>query len=287
MKKRSLALIVIFIVIAGLFSGCSQIDAAKVKLGLKNQDFEYIKEGRVKKVVIQNSRDRGYKFVVTNPVAISELYDILSDAKPVDSKTSLDSDYIFRLEEDSDKVHEFNYVVGLDKKDGGNLYSKDKYYIVTNRIDNDILNNFTDLRTPKDFNKLYYTFIKKCIDRYREDTKNNDKSIGININDDVDVAKYIFSYDLEDFRKSLPSNVKLLKDSNDSCDVKETVITTGYKAAGYSDEYKYNGIEYDSIYKSIVTFYDNNTKDTKKYYMTARYKNGWNITISDKKSSDF
>lgn len=287
MKKNTLGLIIIFIMIASLFSGCNQIDAVKVKLGLKNKDFEYIKEGRIKKVVIQNSRDRGYKFVVTNPVAISELYDILSDAKPVDTKTSLDPDYIFSLYEDSNKVHEFNYVVGLDKKDGGNLYSKDKYYIVTNRIDNDILNNFTDLqRTPKDFSKLYYTFIEQCIEQYRKDTKSN-KSIGININDDVDVAKYIFSYDLEDFKKSLPDKVILLKNSNDPCDVKETVVTTGYKAASYTDEYKYKGVDYDSIYKSIVTFYDNTTKDTKNYYMIARYKNGWNITISDKKSSDF
>lgn len=287
MKRKSLVIAFIFVIIAGLFSGCSQVDTLKVKLGLKNNDFEYIKQGRVKTVVIQNSRDKGYKFVVTNPVAISQLYDILSDAKPVDSKTSLDPDYIFSLYEDSNKVHEFDYVVGLDKKDGGNLYSKDKYYIVPNRIDNDILNNFQDLRTPKDFNKLYYTFISECIDKYRSDTKDSNKSIGININDDVDVAKYIFSYDLDDFQKSLPSNVKLLKTSNDPCDVKETVITYGYKSAGYKDEYKYNGTDYDSIYKSTVTFYDNNTKDTKVYYMIARYKNGWNITISDKKSSDF
>ncbi|WP_287824146.1 hypothetical protein [Clostridium sp.] len=284
MKKRRLVLVFVFLLIASLFTGCSQVDSIKVKLGLKNKDFEYIKQGRVKKVVIQNSRDRGYKFVVTNPVAISELYDILSDAKSVDSKSSLDPDYIFSLYEDSNKVHEFDYVVGLDKKDGGNLYSKDKYYIVPSRIDNDILSNFTDLRTPKDFNKLYYTFISQCIDKYREDTKNSNKSIGVNVNDDVDVAKYIFSYDLDDFQKSLPSSVKLIKNGNDtSCDVNETVITTGYKAG----QYKYNNNTYDSIYKSTVTFYDNKTKDSKIYYMIARYKNGWYITISDKKSSDF
>lgn len=288
MKKKSLVLVFIFIVIAGLLSSCSQVDSLKVKLGLKNKDFEYIKQGKVKKVVIQNSRDSGYKFVVTNPVAISQLYDILSDAKPVNSKTSLEPDYIFSLYEDSNKVYQqFDYVVGLDKKDGGNLYSKDKYYIVPNRIDNDILSNFQELRTPKDFNKLYYTFINQCIDKYRADTKNNNKSIGVNINDDVEVAKYIFSSDLDDFQKSLPSNVKLLKKSNDPCDIKETVITNGYKLAGYKDQYKYNGVDYDSIYKSTVTFYDNSTKDTKVYYMIARYKNGWNITISDKKSSDF
>lgn len=286
-KKRTLLLIGIFVIIASLLSSCNQIDSAKVKLGLKNKDFEYIKQGKVKEVVIQNSRDSGYKFIVTNPVAISELYDILSDAKPVNSKTSLDPDYVFSIKDDSNKVYQFDYVVGLDKKDGGNLYSKDKYYIVPNRIDNDILNNFQELRTPKDFNKLYYTFINQCIDKYRADTKNNNKSIGVNINDDVEVAKYIFSSDLDDFQKSLPSNVKLLKNSNDACDVKETITTTGYKAAGYPDEYKYNNVSYDSIYKSIVQFYDNSTKDTKEYYVIARYKNGWNINISDKKSSDF
>lgn len=285
MKKINFVFICLILVIGSFLSGCAQISDVQVKLGLKNNDFEYMKQRVIKKVVIQNNRDKGYKFVLTNPVAISEIYDILSGAKPVDTKSSLEPDYVFDIYENDKVVHQFNYIVGLDKNDGGNLYSKDKNYIITNRIDNEILNEFNDVRTPKDFSKIYYPSISECIDKYKASTK-NDKSIGLDINSDFDVAKYIFSSDLDDFEKTLPSNVSVLKNISDPCDVKATITTEGYKRG----DFQYNGKQYTNsyIYKSLVVFYDNTTKEEKKYYVVGiNSEVYWNIIINQNKSADF
>jgi hypothetical protein len=291
-KKINLVFVCLFLIIASLLSGCTQMDKIQVKVGLKNNDFEYMKQNKVKKIVIQSTRDSGYKFILTNPVAISEIYDILSSARSVDAKSSLKPDYIFDIYENDKVVHEFNYIVGLDKNDGGNLYSNDKNYIVTNRIDTEILNQFNDDRTPKDFSQIYYTFISECIDKYRDSTKSN-KSIGIDINDDSEALKFIFSSDLDDFEKSLPSNVSVLNNSNDPCDVKETVTTEGYKYGDYTyyDVTKKNKpIQYKNsyIYKSMVVFHDNATSEDKTYYVVGINEDDyWNIYISETKSKDF
>lgn len=285
MKKINLIFVCFILVIGSLLSGCNQISSIQVKLGLKNKDFEYMKQKPIEKVVIQNTRDNGYKFTLTNPVAISEIYDILSGAKPVDSKSSLKPDYVFDIYENDKVVHQFSYIVGLDKNDGGNLYSKNKNYIVTNRIDTEILNQFNDVRTPKDFNKIYYPSISECIDKYRTSAKNN-KSIGVDINSDLDVAKYVFSSDLDDFEKTLPSNVNVLNNTNDPCDIKETITTEGYKEGSF----KYNGVPYTNsyIYKMLILFHDNATNEDKKYYVVGINSNDyWKITVSENKSADF
>lgn len=283
MRKSKLAVICICMAIMVFFSGCSQIDTVKVKLGLKNNDFEYIKQGKVKQIVIQNTRDSSYKFVVTSSSAISEMYDILSDAKPVATKSPLDPDYTFILYENAKVVHKFNYIVGLDSKENGNLYSDDKCYIVPSRIDSGILKNFSGQRTPKDFNKLYYNFIIQCMNKYKKDTKSGNKSFIVDLNDDVDVAKYIFSTDLAQFEQDLPSNAKYMKKQSDTADITETVVTTGYKYGSF--KYKSSKSNTGYIYRATVTFEDNSTKEDKKYYIVGTYLNeddGWNIDISDK-----
>ena len=47
-----------------LFSttGCQKIDDIKLKMGLINKDFEYIKEGKADKIIIQSTRDQGFRF---------------------------------------------------------------------------------------------------------------------------------------------------------------------------------------------------------------------------------
>lgn len=284
MKKNNLIIICLFLIVSVMFSGCTKLNTIQVKLGLKNNDFDYMKNGKVNEIVIQNKRDSGYKFIVTNATAISEIYDILSSAKIADTKSSLNPDYTIYIYENDNSVKKFNYVVGIDKKDGGNFYSNSKNYITTNRLDTQILSQFNDERTPKDFNKIYYTLISECIDKYR--ASGNNKAIGIDINDDVTVQKYIFSSELDDFEKSLPSNVTVLNNPNDPCDVKETVTTEGFKRGAF----KYGGQSYtDSyIYKAIVDFYDNSTKSDKKYYVVGINQNDyWNISVSETKSSDF
>ena len=38
-----------------MLSGCTIIDKGLVKLGMRNTDFDYIVEGKVDKIIIQNS----------------------------------------------------------------------------------------------------------------------------------------------------------------------------------------------------------------------------------------
>ena len=276
LKKKSKLIIFLFIIIAAfMFTGCESFDELKVKLGVKNNDFEYIKQGRIKKIIIQSTRDKSFRFVVTDEIAIKDLYDILSTSKEVTAKSTLESDYIFEMYEGIDKVHKFDYIAGLDEKDGANLYSKDKSYIVSKRIDNDIIQNFWNIRKPIDFKTVYYDSILKVLDSYiKGDIKS--KKILLDISEDSSVAKFILSTDLETFKSKLLSNYNtvLLKDKNTDFNVLIKVKTEGYKA---------------TIYKSSVTIKSSLSEKEKKYYVVAKYDKGlWNIeTFEDKKPDKF
>ncbi len=231
----------------------------KLKLGLKNNDFEYIKENKVQKIIIQNTRDKGFRFVITDKKAIKELYDILSSAKPVNTKSSLEPDYIFEMDDAGNNVYKFNYVAGLDKKEAGNLYSKDKIYIVSKRIDNDIIKSFWTIRKPKDFKYVYYTSIIEVLKKENINKKNKEK-IGINIKDDVDIAKFILSTDLEDFKTDLKnnfSNVELIKDNNSKHNIEVSVDTEGYKS---------------TMYKAVIKISNKNKRTEKNNYIIDEYK---------------
>jgi hypothetical protein len=276
LKNKGKLTVVYFIIIAlFMFTGCKNFDEVKVKLGVKNNDFEYIKQGRIKKIIIQSTRDKSFRFVVTDEIAIKDLYEILSTSKEVSTKSTLDSDYIFEMYEGVDKVHKFNYIAGLDEKDGANLYSKDKSYIVSKRIDNDIIKNFWNIRKPIDFETVYYDSISKVLDNYvKGDIKS--QKILLDISEDSSVAKFILSTDLETFKSKLLSdfNTVLLKDKNTDFNVLIKVKTEGYKA---------------TIYKSSVTIKNSSSEKEKKYYVVAKYEKGlWNIeTFEDKKPDKF
>lgn len=265
-------LLVIFL--TPLFFGCDKIDELKVKLGMKNNDFEYIKQGKIKKIVIQNTRDPGFRFIVTDPNAILELYDILSEAKVVQAKSALEPDYIFEMEEGINKVYKFNYIAGLDKKDAGNLYSDDKVYVVSKRIDNDIIKNFWNIRKPNDFNEVYYGTLLNQVEKYSQG-EGNGKTIGINIYDDVEAAKFILSTDLEEFKSNLSLRVKNAElmpspkhnEQSKAYDVIMSIRTVGYKTF---------------LYKCEITFWDNTNKSEKKYYIQVsdNFKDGrWNTKV--------
>jgi hypothetical protein len=273
--KNKIIMFSLIIVIAFMFTGCKSFDEVKVKLGVKNNDFEYIKQGRIKKIIIQSTRDKGFRFVVTDEVAIKDLYEILSTSKEVKVKSTLESDYIFEMYEGIDKVHKFNYIAGLDEKDGANLYSEDKSYIVSKRIDNDIIQNFWNIRKPIDFKTVYYDSISKVLDSYiKLDDKN--KKILLDISEDNEVAKFILSTDLESFKNQILNNfnIVLLKDKDMDYDVLISVKTEGYKA---------------TIYKSSITIKSGLNEKEKKYYVVAKYEKGlWNIeTFEDKKPDKF
>lgn len=274
-KNKNKLIIFCFIIIASfIFTGCKSFDGIKVKLGVKNTDFEYIEQGRIKKIIIQSTRDKSFRFVVTDEVAIKDLYEILSSAKEVTKKSTLESDYIFEMYEGVDKVHKFSYIAGLDKKDGANLYSADKSYIVSKRIDNDIIENFWNIRKPIDFKTVYYDSILKVVSKHIKDDDKS-KKIFVDINEDNEVSKFILSTDLEAFKSKLlnNSNALLVKDKNTGYDELISVKTEGYKS---------------TIYKSSVTIKNKSNENEKKYYVVAKYDKGWNIeTFEDEKPNGF
>lgn len=280
-KKRFISIILI-IFITPLLYGCDKVDALKVKMGMKNKDFEYIKQGKIKKIVIQNMRDPGFRFVVTDKKAIADLYDILSTAKEVNNKSTLDPDYEFQMEESSSKIYKFSYIAGLDKKDAGNLYSSDKVYVVSKRIDNDIIKNFWNIRKPKDFNNIYYGLILDQAESYSKGNGNG-KTIGINLNNDVEAAKFIFSTDLEDFKSNLASrvsSVELMVPSTTNVQTKAYDVVMEIKTIGYKT----------FIYKGEITFSDKKNNSQKKYYVTIQDKDkvgNWTTTVDEKKPSDW
>lgn len=270
---------VIFLLIAFttvLFSSCQKIDEAKIRMGLKNTDFEYIKDNKVDKIIIQSTRDKGFKFTVTDKKTISQVYDILSTAKEEQAKTTLDSDYIFEIYE-GDTVHRFNYVTGIEKEKGhGNLYSDNKVYLVSKRIDNDIIGNFWDKRKPKEFTTTYYGSLVTFFKTHYSDISKNSENIGLEMFQDVEVAKYMFSMNIEDFKDDLKEEVpkvQLIKDNKQLFDVVVSIKTYGYKS---------------NVYKGIITVYDKKEKSETKYYINNQYENGgWTINILKDKPDSF
>lgn len=265
----------LFIAFSIIFSGCSTLDKLKVSFRMKNNDFEYIKENKINKIIIQNTRDPGYRFIVTDKRAINDLYDILSKAKEVDKESELKPDYIFEMHESHDKIHKFQYIVGLDKKNGGNLYGDGKVYIVSKRIDNDIIKSFWDVRIPKDFTSIYYDSILEILDNYLKDNKGTNKTIGINLDDDIEVGKFILSKDLEEFKNRLKKykGVYLVEEDDSKYDVVMTLKTQGYRRL---------------LYKSSAIFHDRVDRNDKNYYLKAEYENrSWNVECFNKKPGNF
>lgn len=274
-RFKSIFFIVILFVAALSTTGCSSVDAIKVKMGLKNMDFEFIKQNKVKQIVIQNVRDQGFRFTVTDKQAIGDLYDILSSAKSTDVKSTLEPDYTFEIHESNNTVQKFQYIAGIDQKGSGNLYSNNKIYIVSSRIDNDIIQSLWTIRKPKNFSSVYYDSIINVLNDY-EKTADKNKKIGINLLGDVDVSKFILSSDLEDFKsdlKSKYSNVELNQNYSNTYSEDMNFKTEGYKS---------------NLYKATVVFNDKKGNVQKKYYIWDNYVNSrWEMKFYTEKPVGF
>ncbi|KEH92622.1 hypothetical protein [Clostridium botulinum] len=272
-KKFKLMCLALMVIFSTTLMGCSSGNSLKVKMGLKNNNFEYIKEGRISKVVIQNNRDKGFTFIITDKSAISDLYGILSKAKKVDQKIKLKPDYTLEFYEGLDKVHRFNYIAGLDKKEAGNLYSDKQIFIVSKRLDDDIMKNFYNIRIPNEFKNVYYSSILNAIKDYRK-TIGDDKRIGIDLNDQ-EIAKFVLTMDVEEFKDELGKNEEIITDDNrNKYDITMDITTEGYKK---------------DKFKCIIKFYDKINKKETKYYFVDEYSlNSWKFNFTkDKMPKDF
>ncbi len=273
--KKNKSLLLIVLIISMFFTGCSYIDKANMWLKLKNQDFEYLKDGNVEEIVIQSTRDAGFRFIVTDKSTIKDLYSLLSSGKIVEEKSNLEPDYIFEIYQSSEKIHVFNYVAGISGNEG-NFYNDEKIYRVNKRLDNDIISNMSYLRKPRDFNDIYYGSILSVLSEYGSEINPESKEIGINLSEDLDCAKYILSADLEDFKYDLKNTMDsgvLINRNNKEYPLVLTVKTDGYKT---------------NIYKSILTLHNNEDASEKEYYVRGDHENGsWNIKVFNEKPSDW
>ena len=128
--SKNIILIALLIIFTYSFVGCDILDSAQVKLKIKNQDFDYIIQENVDKIIIQNSRDPGFRFIVTDNSAIRDIYDILKKGKIREEKTSLDPDYVLEVYI-GDEVKKYQYVVNVDENGVGNFYNDDNIYDIS------------------------------------------------------------------------------------------------------------------------------------------------------------
>lgn len=266
--KKYATVLLIFLVNVVIFTGCSVLKS-------NNNAFEFMKEKRATRITIQSTRDNSYKFTVTDVGVAQEIYKILSSAKEVDTKSPLEADYIFEIHEGPNEIHKFNYIAGLDKNDGANFYNDDKSYIVSKRLDNDIIKNFWNIRKPIDFQKIYYDTIYEAVDMYKKSKEDNPK-MGINMNSDLEMSKFILSTDLLNFEHRLNkmSDVTLVKNG----DTEDFGIVVNINTEGYTL----------TKYKAIITFKGHAGERETNYYAVNEYEKGeWKIQIYEKKPENF
>lgn len=268
-KIKKFLLISIIMIISISFAGCGVVDKGLVKIGFRNEDFEYLKLNKVEKIVIQNTRDKGFRFIVTEQHAIREIYDILSSGNPAEGKSSLEPDYVFEMHVGGE-VKKYNYVVGVNEKDQGNFYDENNAYTVPKNLDQTILQNLSFIRKPRDFNDIYYNSILKVVDLKKSEIGNEGYKVGIDILSDVDCLKYMFSIELEEFKikldKLLPS-VDIVKSNPEDFDVVISVKNRGFN---------------NKVFKTLITVDNKKDKIYEKFYVTGEYGyNSWEIEVSE------
>lgn len=269
MKKFRLLLLCLVVLLASSLSGCSLLNKGLVKLNLKNDNFNYIQENKVEKIIIQSTRDSGFRFIMNDNNAIEDVYRILSKGKIKEKKTSLDPDYLVEVYV-GDEVKSYNYVVSVDERGVGNFYDEDNVYLISQKLDDTILSNLSTIRKPKNFEDIYYNSILEVLKVKKDVLNSGDNKVGININGDVDCLKYMFSVDIKTFEKNMnkliPGATITQSDTSDY----DTVVTV--KNRGYSTK----------VFKTTIIVDDKVNKSYETYYVQGNYQNkGWNITVSE------
>lgn len=269
MKKYKFTLVSVFIFICMSLTGCGVIDTALVKVGFKNTDFDYLLQNKVDKIIIQSSRDAGFRFIVNDQSAIQNIYKILSKGNIKDEKTSLDPDYVFEIYM-GDEVKSYNYVVSVDERGVGNFYDDNNSYLVSKSLDDSITQNLSFIRKPRDFEDIYYNSILQVLELKKDELSKGDNKVGIDITGDVDCLKYMFSVDLKKFEKNLDKVVAGTKLINNNSEEFDTVITV--KNKGYSSK----------KFRTVITVDNKKDKVYETYYVVGNYEyKSWDIYIGN------
>ena len=269
MKKYRFTLVSVFIFICMSLTGCGLIDTALVKVGFKNTDFDYLLQNKVDKIIIQSSRDAGFRFIVNDQSAIQNIYKILSKGNIKDEKTSLDPDYVFEIYM-GDEVKSYNYVVSVDERGVGNFYDENNSYLVSKSLDDSITQNLSFIRKPRDFEDIYYNSILQVLELKKNELSKGDNKVGIDITGDVDCLKYMFSVDLKKFEKNLDKVVAGTKLINNNSEEFDTVISV--KNKGYSSK----------KFRTVITVDNKKDKVYETYYVVGNYEyKSWDIYIGN------
>lgn len=266
MKKTTKSLIAVLLMILSVnLTSCSVIDSIKSKVKGNNGYFDYIGSGQVDQISIQSVRDKSFKFLVTDEKAILNMYELLSKAKVSESKSDLQPDYIVEITM-GDEVKQFNYVVGAYE---GNFYDDEMSFTVSKRLDEGILQNLSIISKPRDFEYIYYEPILDIINNLSDTLDYENSKVGIDIKDDVDCLKYIFSTDLESFlnsAKKVAPNIDIIDNNESDFDIIIRIKNRGYSTTQY---------------KSNITVENKNDKQQYYYYYVVgenEYRE-WNINI--------
>lgn len=269
MKKYRFTLVSVFIFICMSLTGCGLIDTALVKVGFKNTDFDYLLQNKVDKIIIQSSRDAGFRFIVNDQSAIQNIYKILSKGNIKNEKTSLDPDYVFEIYM-GDEVKSYNYVVSVDERGVGNFYDENNSYLVSKSLDDSITQNLSFIRKPREFEDIYYNSILQVLELKKDELSKGDNKVGIDITGDVDCLKYMFSVDLKKFEKNLDKVVAGTKLINNNSEEFDTVITV--KNKGYSSK----------KFRTVITVDNKKDKVYETYYVVGNYEyKSWDIYIGN------
>ena len=263
LKKTIKSIIITLVVILSLnLSSCGLVDNIKNGFKTKNNYFDSLSQ--VDQISIQNVRDHSFRFLVTDEKAIVNMYEFLSTSDVSQVKSDLQPDYIFEIKM-GDKVEKYNYVVGAYE---GNFYNDEVSFTVSKRLDEGILQNLSIIRKPRDFEYIYYQPILDVINNLSKTLDYKSQKVGIDIKDDVDCLKYIFSTDLKNFlqkAKKISSNIQIIDNNEGDFDIIIRIKNRGHSTTEY---------------KSTITVEDKKQKNEYLYYVVGdnQYKE-WNINI--------
>lgn len=229
-----------------------------------NNYFDYMQGEGIDEISIQNIRDKSFKFLVTDEKSIENIYSLLSNAKESDTRAEADPDYIVEIVF-GEESKQFYYTVGDYE---GNFYNDEVSFTVSKRIDESVIQNLSIIRKPRDFEYIYFNSILNIIDVLKGEIDLKNIKLGIDIQEDKDCLKYIFSKDISNFlnsAKKIAPNIEIVNNNSSDFDVIIKVKNRGHSTTEY---------------KSNITVEDKVNKTEKYYYVLGEneYKE-WSIDI--------
>lgn len=267
MKRWKRLLLVITVLVLVFSTGCQSL----LKLTYQNEDFEWLVSENVAKLVIQSTRDKGFRFVVTDDITLVELQEALASAMPVLEKNTLEPDYIFEFSSYDNEVKQFYYVAGSGpQENAGNFFNEEGIWLVLSRIDEMIFNNLYSLRKPRDFFNGYYGSILQAVKLVQDDF--NTTEIGVMINEDKEMLKFQMSYEIVDFNIALNELGASSVDSESDMDLVMKVRTRGFTTDSYT---------------AFIDVRDNRNRLTETYYIKSVFDETWQIEVTNDRPEGF